>query len=668
MSKEKVSAHPRQAMLLDLARSGLGDKDAKKMGIEVLGSEDVFTITGKYKARAAKFPYFDHRGRETDYFRLRFLDDVRGFGAKKSLRYWQPAKTLPQAYFCPLIDWAEVLEDTNTEIWFTEGEKKAAAACKAGVYCIGLGGVWSWRSTKGRQPLIPDLALVKWAKRQVRLCFDTDADPNPSVTGALEMFGHIMEQRGAVVSLIKLPLLGDADKTGLDDFLVSEGKAALSKIEPEAMSSGAVLLQLNEELAVIDEPSSVLRLSTGQLFTDPSRLAALHYGHRRVPTIDAAGRMVDANAVAEWLKWPHHRRFTGVAYEPGQPHALDDGRYNFWKGWPRTPKKGNVKMFTDLIDYQLAGVKEHKKWFLQWMAYPVQHPGAKLYGAVVLWSQMTGTGKTLLAYTLGRVYGSAFSVITESQLHGSFNSWQAKKQLILGEEISGSERVLESNRLKHILTGETVTINSKYQAEYDVRNVANFMFTTNHHDAFLLEKFDRRFFVVEVGKGAELPAQSWFDAYDAWYRTESAAAAIHAYLESIDLTGFNPRARVPVTQDKLDMMGASLSETDILVQRMLDAPDAVLRIGDSVIGRDLYELTELLQLLDPDKRYRTLTISQLQKSLRRTGCTRAGCVRTTRGPLNLWVVRNNEKWATATHAEKAAHYNGAIVVPKPDKF
>lgn len=663
-----VAEHPRAAMLRDLERSGLTAADAKKLKLEVLTSEETYAATDKFRARSVKFPYLDRKGRDTGYFRLRFLDQVRGIGQKKPQRYWQAAETLPRAYLPPKPDWDLVLSDPLKELWVTEGEKKAAAACKAGIHCVGLGGVWSWRSAKQRVALVPDLATINWQNREVVLCFDSDADPKPEVSGALVALARALEQRGAKVKTVQLPLPDSADKCGLDDFLVEQTVKDLLALPREGLAAEAALLKLNEELAVIDEPSAVLRLSTGQLFQDPTRLASLHYGHLRVPTVDASGRLGDANAVLEWLKWPHRRTHSGIAYEPGQPKSLPDGRVNLWSGWPREPKKGSVKPFLELLDYQLKGAPpEHRRWFEQWMAYPVRHPGEKLYAAVVLWSQRQGTGKTLLAYTLGRVYGPAFGVVTESELHGAFNDWQFGKQLVLGEEITGAERWTEANRLKHTVTGETVRVNRKYQATFEVRNCVNFLFTTNHHDAFMLERHDRRYFVREAGSGDAPPDLAWFRAYDAWYRTETAAAALHYWLLNVDLKGFNPKGPAPETAERAAMVESSSNEADLLVRQLVQAPDSVLRIGDTSSTRDLYTLVELVAILDPDRRAR-LTQVQLMKAARRAGMPRLEPTRTSRGTLNLWAVRNMDRWAKASHAERAGHYDAAGMAPTKDAF
>lgn len=665
-----VSIHPQQLALADLKRSGLTTKDFKTLKLKTLTSDETFDLTGRYKVRSVRFPYFDARGRDTEFFRLRFLDEARIFGPqKKPPRYWQPPDTVPRAYFPPCVNWVKVLDEVKNEIWITEGEKKAAAACRAGVACIGLGGVWSWRATKSRIPLIGDLATILMRGRPVKLCFDTDAEPKPLVQGALEMLGHVLGQRGAQIQVISLPLLKGTEKTGLDDFLVAQGAVELKKIEPQGLTSAAELTKLNDELAVIINPSAVIHMPTGQLYTSLQPLTQLVYAHKVVPSVDAAGRLVEISAVTSWSKWPSRNQYDKLVFEPGAARVTDANAYNLWKGWRVEPRRGNIELFRELLDYTLAGLtQEERGWLLQWFAWPLQNPGAKLYTALVLWSQEQGTGKTLLANTIGRIYGEAFAVITENELHSDFNQWLAERQLILGEEITGSERKLEANRLKHLITGDEVTVNKKYQAPYTVRNCANFIFTTNDHDAFLLDRHDRRYFVHEVGQDSQLPSAAWFTKYDKWFRTDAAIAAIFYHLLQVNTSGFNPQGRAPETKSRQAMVEATGTNIDVLVRDVLTTPDSYLKVADTTVNRDLFTTAELIQMLDPDKRH-NLNYKNLGAALERAGARGRMIIFSDRTVRRLRPVRNATKWNAASNEQWVEHYQAAgISDPKGPNF
>lgn len=659
----------RTRTLADLARSGLTADDARRMRIEALKVAKVQElmdpkVAAAFNSAAYKIPYFDIAGKcDEEFFRLRFLDEVKrrkkgADGQPKVMRYWQPSGTQPRAYFPPFCDWGRIALDSLVPIAITEGEKKAAVATKMGLPTIGLGGIWSWQSKKLRFSLIPDLELLKFLERSVYLVFDTDPEPKPEVAGALEALGHTLESRGAIVRQIRLPAGAPGEKVGLDDYLAKHSMDDLRELKVDELSMGEALLALNHELAIIENPPGIYHFDSERLYTNPTQLSTTSYSSRIIKKVNRAGEFVDANALIEWTKWPRQTRHKRIVYEPGKDRVLDDNSLNLWQGWGVRPKKGDVGPFLRLLDQAFKGSDQNREWFVKWLAYPLQNPGAKMYAATVLWSSRQGTGKSLLGYTMGRLYGKNFAVVGEAELHGAFNDWQTGKQFVLGEEVTGSDRRAEADRLKKTITGETVRVNLKYQQPYVVRDCLNYLFTTNHPDAFLLDRHDRRYFVHEMAAGQELDlTEAWFTGtYDKWYRSEEGAAALMHWLLQVDLKGFEAKSRPPATEARQEMVEVSGSETDFAVRELLAAPDRYLRIGDGVIPRDLFTLDELVGLMDPEGRAR-IGKAALAKSLKRMG-VKPAATRIGTGVVKLVAARNVERWASATHAERVANYTG----------
>lgn len=656
---------PRMLALAQLKASGLDESDMKRLKMRSLtAAESVKESGNSISVATLAIPYFDINGRDTKFTRYRFLEEARGFASKgrntKKMKYWQPPDSPVRAYTPPMIDWKKVLTDVETPIWITEGEKKSACACKHGLACIGLGGIWSWKSSKARSPLIPDLSQFEWQGRRVILCFDTDAQAKPEVEGALSSLATMLGLRGAEVERLELPLLGANGKTGLDDFIVAKGFEALAKLEVEPAQASDELFKLNDELAIIEEPPSIMVLSTGRLLTNQNTLRDVIYASRRMSIIDAAGRLVDAPAVGQWLKWPRARRYRGLAYEPGKDKVLENGEYNLWHGWACEPKRGDVSLFRKYLDYLFTGSPpEVRTWFERWLAYPIQHPGAKLYSAVVFWSREQRTGKTLMGKTVSHIYGKNYALITERQLHASFNEWQRNKQFIFGDEVSGSDRRGEMDLLKGMITSETVPINIKYQPTYDLRNCANYCFASNHPDSFLLEECDQRFMVHELI--APKPELGFFDAYVDWIESEKGAAALFYHLLNVDLGDFRPNAPAPFTQAKESMTELSGNEVDHIARLIRDAPDSVLRMGGEPLQRDLYTLRELAEVLADDR----VRAQALGRALTKAGMRTLKKVKTSRGNIRLWPIRNRDKWLKATPVQCRVEYEGDT--EKPEK-
>lgn len=130
-----------------------------------------------------------------------------------------------------------VLGNPAEPLWITEGVKKADAATLAGLACVALPGVWSWRGTNasGGKTAIPDWNDVALNERRVILAFDSDVTRKHPVRAALAALAGYLATKGADVAYCHLPDTGDG-KTGLDDYLAAGHTAddlhALVRPEP----------------------------------------------------------------------------------------------------------------------------------------------------------------------------------------------------------------------------------------------------------------------------------------------------------------------------------------------------------------------------------------------------------------------------------------------------
>jgi hypothetical protein len=632
--------------LPDLARSGLTAIDAKKMQLRALEPAATHTLTKRFSAAAYKIPYLDPAGRALPYFRLRFLEPQPDLATGRTLRYWQPPKTAPHVYLPPQADWEAVL-NSKADILLTEGEKKAASATKLlRVPCIGLGGVWSFGSKRLREPVTPDLAPFL-RDRKITLCFDSDPVPKPEVIAAEQVLTRAILRGGGDPWVIRLPLLVPDQKTGLDDYLVDRGAAEFEGLAAERAGEDAELMRLNEEVCFIEARHAYYHLGTRKLYAEPKRFAQTTYANRRVIVYGADGEPKEKNAFTEWSTWARRRSYRELVYQPGAP-AMHEGALNVWPGWGVQPRRGSVALFTELVNHLWLGVKpEHLRWFLAWLAYPLQHPGTKLYTSVLLYSRAEGVGKSLVGESLRRIYGENFIAIKAEHLHSSFNGWVRHKQFILGDEVTGRDRKEDVDRLKNLITQEQVVINEKYQEPYTLIDRANYFLTTNRGDALMMGVDDRRNYVHQVTVDP-LPEEFYIE-YDVWYRSDAGAAALFYYLLNLDLAGFDPRAAAPRTAAKQEMATLASSPTEFDVAAFLAAPERWL-LGSP---RDLYTAQELARLLDPGGRTHSVAVGRALSTLGREPVI----TRTGKGPLRLYAVRNESKWRRADHAARAAHYD-----------
>ncbi len=655
MSKKNELSLVKAGMLEDLERSGLSLPHVRKLSLVPLTSEETHQVS-ELVAPSYRIPYFDTHKNDTGFFRLKFLlPPRRGRRELTDIRYWQPPDTLPHFYLPPFLDWA-VISQNDSSIVITEGEKKAAAACAAKIPCLAVGGVWAWRAKKAGRPAVPDFDIFQW-KRPVELCFDSDAQNNTQVVGALNALSSHLASLGAEVFLVKLPSGEGGIKTGLDDFLAAGGDFAALPREPHGLS--AELWRLNGELALVRELNSVLDLETGALHRDVGRFARQAYGNRLVVYSDG-GRLRKVNALEEWLKWPLRREHPSLTYSPGGEGVVENGALNTWKGWGCKPKKGSARPWLDLLELLFGADGAAQAWFEAWCAYPLQYPGAKLLVAAVLWSRRHGIGKSFVGQLLGDVYGREnFSEIGEAQLHSAYNDWAANKQFVLGDEVVNRASRSDVSALKALITRERIVVNQKYVPIYTLPDRANYLFTSNQPDAFYLEPGDRRFFVHEI-KALTAP-DDFYKQIDRWRRKGGAAALFYHLLNQVDCSEFNPKAPAPATAAKADMVWMGASALDEFSADLLADPVATLRTEGRVLTRDLFTLEELKCLLPEDVAGPGYHPRSFGKALRRAGF-RCYLTKVGGSVLKLWAVRDPTGWEGRSHAERAAHYEKKLRV------
>lgn len=558
-------------LLSRLEASGLSAAEAVELGIKWM--EKAPASIGK-AGPGFNIPYFDKKGKRLSTFRYRRdLESRTGWDKlTESPKYLQPAGTPPEIYLAPFkhCKWVELLADTEEPLYITEGELKAAAACKHELTCIGIGGVWSWRSARSNTALLPALKDIAWEERKVYIVYDSDAATNPDVFKAEQALCAALRELKAVPHVVRLPTLQGHSKTGLDDYLLSEGKAAFIKLcsETEADPLTDAIDEMNTKVAFIKAKHEIYELGTSRFISD-RKFVHLVYADEYVEQKLSNGKMARVQIAPAWVKSKRRAVFYDLMFKPGHPRIIhtttrSNGAQqpikvlNTWEHWLYEPKQGDVSLFTELLDYFCQNEsKEARTWLEQWFAYPIQFPGTKLYSAVVVWSNQTGTGKSFLGEIVGGIYGKNYTAVTHAMLEKNFNGWAENKQFIMGSEITGNESRRFADQLKDMITRSTLHVERKYVDSYEMDDCANYYFTSNHSDAFFLEDQDRRFFVIDASF-KPLPA-AFYKRCDEYFKKGSGRSALMHHLLTLDLTGFDPSAKAYGTTAKTSMTESSMS-------------------------------------------------------------------------------------------------------------
>jgi hypothetical protein len=452
--------------------------------------------------------------------------------------------------------------------------------------------------------------------------------------------------------ILLLPDIVEGGKTGLDDYFLTETPddfdLLLAQAEPITLSTA--LWKINRDVIYVEDPGLVVVETTGQKlsaaqFKEHSRWATLNTPELSVTKDgDIAAKKVAAAPV--WIRWPMRRSASGITYAPGQDKITDKGEFNQWRGWGAEPVKGDVSPWLELVDFIFGDAeKGAKDWFLDWAAFPLQHPGIKMFSSVLIHGTQEGTGKSLIGYTLGRIYGDNFKEIKTEDLHGGYTNWAENKQFILGDEITGSDKREHADTLKRLITQRSITINTKYVPQYDVPDCINYFFTSNHPDAFFMSDNDRRFFINEV-IGDPLP-DAFYARYDKWLWGDGPSFLFH-HLLNRDLSKFSSTAPAFRTRAKERMVISGKGELAAWVRELRDHPDHYLRMGQLRHTKDLYTAAELLNIYRSAHDDSKISTVGMGRALSTAGFPQVDGGQPLIGPdgkpARYYAIRNIAKW------------------------
>lgn len=681
------------AWLNDLAKSGLTEADARELNIVPLTAAQTKATDPSFaEVPSLRINYMDPfrpgkfltpRPKWPAFFRVRYLEDVKSKEGKIQ-RYSQPPASGVCAYFPSTAPWKEIAENPDHDIIITEGEKKAAAGCKAGFPTIGLGGVNSFTNSSINIPFLLELEKFNWVKRRVYVIFDSDITTKPSVCSAMNAQAKELEERGAIPLCVLLPPNGDS-KVGLDDYLLTHSPDQLQHLIDSTRMSLTLaqpLWEMNEKSIYVKTPSMLVDIRSGNLLSVPDFKIGCGNMLAYDQTINpATGKLkyTKADLPSLWLKWPLRKTATKISFQPSKEMGLlhdDNGDlvYNSWTGWGVPSIKGDVKPFLKLVDAMFKLMKPHEKsWFMQWLAYPIQNPGAKIKSAVLVYSRHQGTGKSFLGDIISKIYGAHAGTVTNSELLSQFNRWAKDKQFVVANEVLGNESRAHADKMKNLVTETTITINDKNIPTYDIENCTQFYLTTNHSDGVYMTSEERRYFVIETG---ERESSAFYKEVDTWFQDPQKAglSALRYYLENVvDCSLFDPQAKPPVTKAQLTVVDASTSTLEAWCNALAEDPDNVLFIGGRAITSDLVTAKELLLAYESSGNFTPTAYktspNSLGKHLGHAGLSKAngGANILVTGSIppksTYWIVRNADKWKNAKHPECAAHIKKHMSAP-----
>jgi hypothetical protein len=356
-----------------------------------------------------------------------------------------------------------------------------------------------------------------------------------------------------------------------------------------------------------------------------------------------------------------------VLYVPGKPATFDyNGSLHGNAYQPYTPTIGDAAE-SDAGRDAVAFVRSHLEWMLgreaaklmeQFLSYTVQRPGERIRWCYLILGPK-GAGKSFISSLMRAVLGgnNVRDVHQATLQHTQFNAWAVGSQLTVIEEIrvDGAKKWEIMNSLKAIITNDTIDVHAKGKDPYNAPSTSNFLAYSNDPNAISPDADDRRYYITSTTLSTaqevidDLAGASNRDAYfDKLYSLPvTQPAALLAWLQSVDLTGFSPSA-APPSQDKAEMAAVSRPDEEVSVEETLES--GIEGVCPALIGMN--QLRAHMSINHPG-----MSGQRLGRILRSLGYKMLPC-----GPIDAGKTGNCTRWMySPAHVRAWVAANGVPV-------
>jgi hypothetical protein len=288
-----------------------------------------------------------------------------------------------------------------------------------------------------------------------------------------------------------------------------------------------------------DQESGIFRIrDDGSLVFTKQDQFKLEVSHIFVQPSDGTNKPIGAEKFWKEHQWRNERT---IVFKP--KGTSDPSEYNLWRGFGVEPRRGWQKqrrLLRHIWEIICRGDKEKFRYLMRWLAWAVQNPDRHSEVVVVLKSSKQGTGKSTLGVVMLKIFGTHGALIDDKdRLLGRFNDWLETTSFVLGEEIMWAGDPKSTDKLKSVITANTMQVERKNGAIRQIRNRLHPMMTTNHVHAVAAGVGDRRYVVFEPSD-ARASDETWFGPL---YRDLEAGGTSEFlwFLQTLRLGNWHPR-------------------------------------------------------------------------------------------------------------------------------
>ena len=261
-------------------------------------------------------------------------------------------------------------------------------------------------------------------------------------------------------------------------------------------------------------------------------------------------------------------------YNPGSTEKIildgDHKKLNLYQPSKNIPIKGDPSPYLNYIKH-LFPVKEDREYSLRWIATLIAKPEVRMTYSILLASENQGVGKSTLGEAILTPLVGCHNACSpsEEQILSRFNSWAGAMRLAVVAEIYQGKSWKMYNRLKSVVSDETISIERKGKDAITTRNWCHIVASSNSLSPLKVSEDDRRWLVPKVTE-EKWPHKKWV-ALRAWLAKDGLAIIMHwaQTYDNYEVSGMHP----PMTGRKKDLIQVCTDEWRTLLTELLQKND-----------------------------------------------------------------------------------------------
>ena len=294
----------------------------------------------------------------------------------------------------------------------------------------------------------------------------------------------------------------------------------------------------------------------------------------------------------------------------------------------------------------------YREWLIQFYGHVVQHPGVKIKSAPLIWSETQGNGKTtLIAKLPALLVGQQYSVeMSNDVLSGEFNDELRHAWHVNLSEFSGGSRRENDQVTKKVerwIVEDSIDLHQKGLGATTIPNHFFLTASSNKSDAASITNDDRKWAIHEM-HAPPMTEQETATLFEGFLKTPRAAGVLRHYFLAVNLAGFNPNARAPVTEAKTAMAKSNVTADVELLTELFEQRSEMFS-QDIVITSEVRDYVHKHCVSRPSS-------DRIGKILVKPPFNgTADRFRFNSGVYRAIVLYNADRWAGTTGKDKMAH-------------